>query len=289
MSDVVISLPRFEERARRVADFLGCDLLFYHKGVFRKAFSEYSRIVAVMSMGIVARSVAPILNDKWDDPAVVVVSPDLRFAVPLIGGHHGGNDLARRLSGLGMVPVVTTATETAGRAAVEVLAKDMDCTVLNRDSTREVNAAILDGDVPVFAAPRPSIVIAGPGVSVLVKEGEYSMGIGCRKNIDREEVLAAIRSATDDAGIAAEEIMIYATTEKKMQEKGLKEAVDAMAGTLLFLDDAVLSAYPPQSPSGAGRIGLAGVAEPCALASSRRRELVLPKRVYGGVTIAIAR
>jgi cobalt-precorrin 5A hydrolase len=83
--------------------------------------------------------------------------------------------------------------------------------------------------------------------------------------------------------------MIYATTEKKMQEKGLKEAVDAMVGTLLFLDDAVLSAHPPQSPSGAGRIGLAGVAEPCALASSRRRELILPKRVYGGVTIAIAR
>jgi len=289
MTDIVISLPRFGDQARQVAEFLGCEVLFYHKGVFKKAFSEYRRIVAVMSMGIVFRSVAPLITDKWEDPAVVVVSPDLGFAIPVIGGHHGGNDLARALSGLQIIPVVTTATETAGRSAVEVMAKDMDYAVLNRDSTREVNAAILDGDAGVFAAPRPSVVIAGPGVSVLMKDGEYSMGIGCRKDIDSDQVLAAIRSAMADSGISAEEIMIYATTEKKMHEKGLKEAVDAMDGTLLFLDDMILSAYPPVSPSEAGRIGIAGVAEPCALASSRRKELVLQKRVYGGVTIAIAR
>lgn len=289
MTDIVITLPRFEEQARKVADFLGCEIHFYHKGIFRKAFSQYSRIVAVMSMGIVVRSVAPLITDKWADPAVVVVSPDLGFVIPLIGGHHGGNDLARELSALGITPAITTATETAGKAAVEILAKEMDCAVLNRDSTREVNAAILEGDVGVFAARRPSIVIAGPGISVLVKNGEYTMGIGCRKDIDASEVLAAIRSALSDAEISAEEIMVYATTEKKMYEKGLKDAVGALGGTLLYLDDPALSAFPPVSPSGAGRIGLAGVAEPCALASSRKKELVLPKKVYGGVTIAIAR
>jgi cobalt-precorrin 5A hydrolase len=62
-----------------------------------------------------------------------------------------------------------------------------------------------------------------------------------------------------------------------------------MGGVLLFLDDSTISAFPPRTPSEAGRIGLSGVAEPCALASSRKKELILPKKVYGDVTIAIAR
>ena len=29
-----------------------------------------------MSMGIVVRRIAPLIHDKWNDPAVVVVSPE---------------------------------------------------------------------------------------------------------------------------------------------------------------------------------------------------------------------
>ncbi len=43
------------------------------------------------------------------------------------------------------------------------------------------------------------------------------------------------------------------------------------------------------SPSRASLIGLAGVAEPAALAVSKQKELVLAKRIYGSVTVAIAR
>ena len=56
-----------------------------------------------MSMGIVVRKIAPLLDDKWTDPAVVVVSPDFRYAIPLLGGHHGANELAKELAGLGLV------------------------------------------------------------------------------------------------------------------------------------------------------------------------------------------
>ncbi|HUU75166.1 MAG TPA: cobalt-precorrin 5A hydrolase [Methanoregulaceae archaeon] len=289
MNDVVISLPRFEASARRIADYLGSDLMIYQDDSFRESFSRYRCLVAVMSMGIAVRNIAPLLVDKWNDPAVVVVSPDLSYAIPLIGGHHGGNDMARKLLGMGIAPVITTATETAGKVAVEVMADAMDLAVLNRDSTRAVNAAILDGEVGVFSAPSPSIVIGGPGISVLLKKGEFSLGIGCRRGISMLQVKEAIHTALADAGIVAEEVMIYATTEKKLHEKGLIEAVRAMNGTLLFLDDATITAHPPASPSRAGKIGLPGVAEPCALAAARKKELVLPKKVYGGVTIAIAR
>ncbi len=36
-------------------------------------------------------------------------------------------------------------------------------------------------------------------------------------------------------------------------------------------------------------VGVKNVAEACALFYSKKKELILPKRVYGGVTVAIAR
>ena len=286
---VVIALERFLPGARRIADALGADVLPYGPDAFRTAFAGYGRIVAVMSAGIAVRGVAPLLIDKWRDPAVVVVGPDLRYAVPVVGGHHGGNDLARELAALGIEPVITTATETRGRESVEGVAARTGCDVVNRDSTRAVNAAILDGDVPLYAVTGPGIVVAGPRVALLVRKGEYTVGIGCRKGIGAADVVEAVRQALGKAGISPEEVLVYATTAKKRSETGLIDAVAELGGNLVFLDDKTLNAEEAPSPSRASLIGLGGVAEPAALAISKRKVLVLAKQTYGGVTAAIAR
>ncbi|HSQ92970.1 MAG TPA: cobalt-precorrin 5A hydrolase, partial [Methanoregula sp.] len=261
----------------------------YDQTSFREAFCCRKRIVALMSMGIVVRKIAPLLGDKWTDPAVVVVSPDLAYAVPLLGGHHGANELAKELAGLGLVPVITTATESRGRDSVETIAARTGTMVLNRDSTRAVNAALLDGDVPVHAVRGPSVVLAGPDVSILVKTGEYSVGIGCRKGTGAGEITAAVRAALAGNGIGEHEVFIYATTVKKLHEPGLIGAVGVLSGNLIFLDDDTINAQTGTGPSRASKIGLSGVAGPCALAASRHRELIMDKKVYGRVTVAIAR
>ena len=286
---VVIALERFLPDARRIADALGADVLPYGPDVFRAAFAGYSRIVAVMSAGIAVRGIAPLLTDKWRDPAVVVVGPDLRYAVPVVGGHHGGNDLARELAALGIEAVITTATETRGRESVEGIAARRGCDVVNRDSTRAVNAAMLDADLPLYAVTGPGIVVAGPAVSLLVREGEYVVGVGCRKDADAAEVEEAVQRALREAGIRPEEVLVYATTMKKRNETGLIDAVAELGGNLVFLDDGTLNAQEAPSPSRASLIGLAGVAEPAALAIAKRKVLVLVKQTYGGVTVAIAR
>lgn len=286
---VVIALGRFLPGARRIADALGADVLPYGPDAFRAAFAGYSRIVALMSAGIAVRGIAPLLTEKWRDPAVVVVGPDLRYAIPVVGGHHGGNDLARELAALGIEAVITTATETRGRESVEGIAARTGYDVVNRDSTRAVNAAILDGDVPLYAVTGPGIVVAGPAVSLLVREGEYIVGIGCRKGVGATEVAGAVRQALTEAGIAEGEVLVYATTTQKRGEEGLLRAVADLGGNLVFLDDETLNAQEAPSPSRASLIGLAGVAEPAALAASKRKVLVLAKQTYGGVTVAIAR
>jgi len=286
---VVIALARFLPDAQRIADFLGAEVREYHTGIFGECFPVARRIVALMSVGIVVRSIAPLLSDKWTDPAVVVVSPDFAYAIPILGGHHGANALAKELSGLGIVPVISTATEVFGRDSVEAIAERNSCGIVNRDSTRAVNAGILDGTTKVYPVPGPGIVIAGPDVSVLLGRGTYTVGIGCRKGVRAEEVTAAIGAALNEAGIAPNEIMLFATTAKKSGETGLIEGIAAIPASLIFLDDDTINTQAPASPSKAKRIGLVGVAEPCALATARHRELVMPKKVFGKVTIAIAR
>ena len=286
---VVIALPRFSRDAERIATFLGAEFREYHPDIFSEIFPHSRRIIAVMSLGIVMRKIAPLLRDKWTDPAVVVVSPDLAYAIPLVGGHHGANALAQELTALGIVPVITTATETLGKPSVETIAVQHGCDIVNRDSTRSVNAAMLDMDVPVYAVQGPAIVIAGPEVSLLVSKGEYTVGIGCRKGVGKEEVIAAIRSACADAGIDPGDVQVYATTQKKCNETGLSRAISALSANLIFLDDDTINAQTIVTPSKAKKIGLLGVAEPCALAVAQRKELVMKKNVYGRVTVAIAR
>jgi cobalt-precorrin 5A hydrolase len=286
---VVIALPRFLRDARCIAEFLDADVLEYRAGIFAEVFPVVRRVVALMSMGIVVRGIAPLIRDKWTDPAVVVVTPDLSYAVPLLGGHHGANDLAKELAGLGLVPVISTATEAIGLDSVETIAGRTGCDIVNRDSTRAVNTGILDGTTKIYSVPGPGIVIAGPDVSVLVHKGDFVVGIGCRKGVTAEEVITAVRAALAETGIPQTAVMLFSTTAKKCNETGLIEGIASIPANLIFLDDDTVNAQTTATPSKAKKIGLVGVAEPCALAISKHRELVMKKKVFGKVTIAIAR
>ena len=286
---IVIALARFLPDARRIAAFLDAEVAEYHNGIFAEVFPRARRIVALMSMGIVVRGIAPLLSDKWIDPAVVVVTPDFAYAIPLLGGHHGANALAKELSALGLVPVISTATEATGHDSVEGIAERTGCDIVNRDSTRVTNAGILDGNTKVYSVPGPGMILAGPDISILVHRGMYAVGVGCRKGVTKDEVTSAINGALAEAGIEKGEVMIYATTAKKCNESGLIDAVAAIPANLIFLDDDTINAQVPQTPSKAKRLGLVGVAEPCALAVSKHRELIMKKKIFSKVTIAIAR
>ncbi|WP_407357293.1 cobalamin biosynthesis protein CbiG [Methanolobus sp. WCC5] len=153
-----------------MAGHLDADVLIYDKDIFRRAFEDYDAIVAVFATGIVVREIAPLIEDKWKDPAVVVVDSNMNFAIPLLGGHHGGNEVVRKIAQIGPIPVVTTATEVHNRNSVEGIAKTLGCDIVNKPSTVQVNCALLDGDVEVLEIKGPKIVIVGDDVSVLKKE-----------------------------------------------------------------------------------------------------------------------
>ncbi len=149
---------------------MGADLLLYEKGILETAFEKYGAIVAVFASGIVIRDIAPLLKDKWSDPGVVVVDSNLNFAIPILGGHHGANEIAKKLAELGAVPVLTTATEVHGKPSVEGIADRLGCDIFNKESTVAVNCALLDRDVEVLEVKGPKIVVVDEDVSVLVRK-----------------------------------------------------------------------------------------------------------------------
>ncbi|WOF15830.1 cobalt-precorrin 5A hydrolase [Methanoplanus sp. FWC-SCC4] len=288
---VVISLERFGEKAAEIAKALDCDFELYDNGVFERSFGKYKNIVALMSAGIAVRGIAPFLNDKWTDPSVVVVSPGFDYAIPVLGGHHGGNNIAKRLECLlGFNPVITTATETHGLPSVEGIAEKKNLEILNKDSTRKVNSAILDNEIPFFEITGPAMVAVTPRVSVLMEKGEYIVGIGCRKGVLKEEITGAVMLAFSEVGICEDDVFVYSTTRIKRNEPGLLEAINDLDGNLVFVDDDSINREKPVSASRASdKLGLSGVAESSALALSRRKEIIMKKHVYGRVTVAIVR
>ena len=70
-------------------------------------------LVYAAPCGVVIRALAPLVKNKFEDPAVVVLDAGGRWAVSLLSGHEGGaNDLAIRVANLtGAEPVITTTTE----------------------------------------------------------------------------------------------------------------------------------------------------------------------------------
>jgi cobalt-precorrin 5A hydrolase len=79
----------------------------------REVFATYEGLVYIAPTGVVVRAIAPLLEHKTTDPAVVTVDVGGRWAVSLLSGHEGGaNALALDVANiLGAEPVVSTTTE----------------------------------------------------------------------------------------------------------------------------------------------------------------------------------
>ncbi|SUX73071.1 cobalamin biosynthesis protein CbiG [Citrobacter freundii] len=67
----------------------------------REAFANYSALIFIGATGIAVRVLAPLVNDKFCDPAVVVIDERAQHVISLLSGHAGGaNALARYLAGM---------------------------------------------------------------------------------------------------------------------------------------------------------------------------------------------
>lgn len=202
-------------------------------------FSADRALLYVGAVGIAVRAVAPFLQSKTTDPAVVVVDECGRFAVPVVSGHLGGaNDLARKVAELcGAVPVITTATDANGVFAVDEWARCQQCAVLHTACIRKVSGALLAGktvhiqtEIPVRGTPPagvetgtqgPCDVYVGftlqPETVLWLVPRRIVLGIGCRKGTPA----ALLEDALVASGLPAQAVCAVATIDLKAAEPGL--------------------------------------------------------------------
>ncbi|MBF0509893.1 MAG: cobalamin biosynthesis protein [Deltaproteobacteria bacterium] len=129
MNLAVITLsPEGADLARQLSESLpGVDVYIHEDAVttvegFRfsriieltaQIFEHYAGLVYITSCGVVVRAVAPLLQHKTVDPAVVVLDVGGRWAISLVCGHEGrANDLAAKVANIVLAePVISTSTE----------------------------------------------------------------------------------------------------------------------------------------------------------------------------------
>lgn len=116
--------------------------------ILPQKFHQYSGHIFIMSAGIVVRVIAPLIQDKTKDPAVVVVDDLGKNAISLLAGHMGGaNELARIAARMIEAnPVITTATDVNEVPAIDVLAMQKDLAIENPGAIKIVNMALLKGE-----------------------------------------------------------------------------------------------------------------------------------------------
>ncbi len=86
-------------------------------------WQTHRSLIFCLATGAVVRLIAPLLQDKATDPAVVVVDEAGKFVISLCGGHQGGADQLTRLLALqlGITPVLTGAANRAALPGIDRL------------------------------------------------------------------------------------------------------------------------------------------------------------------------
>ena len=250
-------------------------------------------VVAVGACGLVTRLIAPLLQGKEHDPAVVVVDAAGRYAIPLLGGHAaGGEALAQEIAALlGGEAVLTGASGTRGSLALDAFgsawgwrrgdgdwrslmarAAGSDSVAVHQHSglalwrNLPAAASLVDAE-PAEAAAEQELVVShrrGPGCRW--HPPSLWLGLGCERNTSETLLERLVEKALQEHDLAPEAVAGLASVTLKGDEPALL-ALAARRGWPLRLYAAErLAAVPVPTPSAAvaREVGTASVAEAAA-------------------------
>jgi cobalt-precorrin 5A hydrolase len=294
------------------ADFYAC------KGRLAEVTSQvwpaYAEIVCIMATGIVVRTIAPLIRDKYRDPAIVVCDEQGRFAVSLLSGHLGGaNDLARRVAAAtGGQAVITTASDVLGHTALDLWCRDLGLTPADKISfTRAMGRLIDHGsltlwsryplpDLPPDLTPLEDRTAADLIVDsrtdrsahgALLHPKALVVGIGCNRSTPAAAIAGAVAETCLRHHLAPAAIARLASIDLKKDEAGLLEYARQQNLPIDFYGKDQLNEVEGISTSEAVQraTGARGVAEPAALLSAGPGStLLITKMKWTDVTTAVA-
>ncbi len=272
-------------------------------------------ILVIGAIGAVTRLIAPLLTNKDEDPAVIVLDSQALQVVPLLGGHKAGAEsLAIQLAeDLGGKPVITGNASVQGFLGVDCFGeawgwrrsgprRSWNQLMISQSKGEAISFAQYSGTQlwrNSFAAKKAldeSIEAVSPDLQISkLTIGPKALsgccwhpptlwiGIGCERQTSTTVIERALGASLKEAGLARDAIAGLATIDLKSDEEALISIANAEGWPMKFFSAEELSktAVPNPSNAVANEVGTPSVAEASALlAADNGGELSLSKRIF---------
>lgn len=308
----------FELARKIIAHYPEAEALKFEKSAVFQSWKDFRNLVFIMAAGIVVRTIAPLLQDKKTDPAVVVIDEKGRHVISLLSGHLGGaNKLAKEIAAsIDGEPVVTTASDVNDLPSIDLWAKEHglaidDWDLVPKTGTRLINKGILNvysdiemafpdvfikvdnleqADVVITNKKKIKATINEFRDKLYLRPGNLVIGIGCNRGTSAGEIDNVVRRTLDENNLAFASVHSIATIDKKCDEQGLIEFAKKYYLKITTFTPAELNRVKGITISEAAfkATGAQAVAEPAALLATQADALLLQKQKSGNVTVAVA-
>ena len=253
----------------------GADQAYSEFGAtLRQLYQQGTPLIALCAAGIVIRTLAPLLLEKGEEPAVLAVAEDGSAVVPLLGGLGGVNVMARDIAAaLGVHAAITTSGELrfgtcllnppAGYQLGDLeLGKRFVSDLLAGESVRIEGAApwLDQANLPQDQQARLAIHVGSaeraPAANELLIYPK-NVCVTCKPGA---QLAARVRTALHDAGIAVQSLACLLASETQMAQASLQDAALALGVPLRFAkveQDAEITLTVAEQPLDVSQIGRA--------------------------------
>jgi len=150
-------------------------------------------------------------------------------------------------------------------------------------------AGIRTGLVITYRSLHPELYKAVPEL-VVYRPKCLCVGVGCNRGTQAIEICEAVEETFKDSCLSLDCLTCIATVEDKAGEEGILEACHSKGWKLeIFSREVIRSVRDLPNPSAFANLalGIRGVAEPAALLAAKTDVLLVEKRKFNNVTIAI--
>ncbi len=289
------------------------------------AWSEFDAHIFLGATGIAVRSIAPCLNGKTSDPAVISCTDTGKYIISLVSGHIGGaNRLARKIARItGGQACISTATDTRDLMGIDEIAMLEQARILNPKAIKTINSALLHGRKLLFIGNKDIFdkYFQSSAIEYCTKNTEYApciywdrtpqntqsdtelfietkafvLGIGCKKDTKPALLKQAVMQFLQKHHLTPAHIAKITSCERKKEEHALLELASSLGIPVEFYKEELLNQIDIPNPSQKAEqeTGTKSVAEASCLLGANypqtKRLYVEKTRCNGCITLALAR
>ncbi|WAT29452.1 precorrin-3B C(17)-methyltransferase [Pseudomonas sp. GXZC] len=214
----------------------------------RQLYQQGTPLIALCAAGIVIRTLAPLLLEKGEEPAVLAVAEDGSAVVPLLGGLGGVNVMAREIAAaLNVAAAITTSGELrfgtcllnppAGYELADLeLGKRFVSDLLAGESVRIEGAApwLDQANLPQDQQARLAIHVGSNARTPAADElliYPKNVSVTCKPGA---QLAGRVRTVLHEAGIAVQSLACLLASDTQMAEASLHAAALELGVPLRF-------------------------------------------------------